>query len=371
MKLFFLPIVVLYILTVCSNSFAQFDPPKFINVGEAPFRYEQYLDQMITGDFNNDGNQDVLISIFEDFAPTDEGYWDKIFLCTNDGYGNFTPGHYINFLPGDMITVNYNNDGYDDLLFIEKWFSGHSYLVLNKDNGRREPIKLYNSIEQFETETDEVDINEFYLLLGDTIKLIRNSNVGYILVRESILEYIGPHPTIADYDKDGDIDMLVGDERLGLGFIENLGFNDYAPIRYLNQPENNYLTSFLTNDFNNDGLMDVAILTRLTENEPPNDNGNGLCILLQSDVITVNKIANSNLNTKVYPNPSNGIFNIELPFGNPAALIEIYSKQGKKIKAFSLTAGRNKIDLSDYIESIFYFKITSLSESQVVKVFKL
>jgi len=67
----------------------------------------------------------------------------------------------------------------------------------------------------------------------------------------------------------------------------------------------------------------------------------------------------ANENFKIYPNPANGILNIEmnlLPDDN--AFIELYTLTGAKVKMASLRSERTMIDVSDCQAGIYFYRIS-------------
>lgn len=70
---------------------------------------------------------------------------------------------------------------------------------------------------------------------------------------------------------------------------------------------------------------------------------------------------------KVYPNPTDGNINIELPFTSD---ISVINELGQIISQFSLDAGFRKIDLSKYNNGIYTLKCVMPDRIQIVKLIK-
>ena len=89
------------------------------------------------------------------------------------------------------------------------------------------------------------------------------------------------------------------------------------------------------------------------------------------DFVITGVLSNSNFelnNIAIYPNPSNGIFNISL--GNIApSLIEVYDLTGKIIlskKDVVISNAETAIDLSSASQGIYFVKIVD-TKNQIVK----
>jgi Ig-like domain CHU_C associated/Secretion system C-terminal sorting domain/SprB repeat/Beta-propeller repeat/Bacterial Ig-like domain (group 2) len=75
-----------------------------------------------------------------------------------------------------------------------------------------------------------------------------------------------------------------------------------------------------------------------------------------------------NTNLKVYPNPSNGIYNIEI---DDNATIEVFDLVGKKISEKSITFGASQLDLSGYNAGMYSLKVTNnLKQTKTIKLIK-
>ncbi len=75
-----------------------------------------------------------------------------------------------------------------------------------------------------------------------------------------------------------------------------------------------------------------------------------------------------NATVKVYPNPSNSIFNIEI---DANATINVVDMLGKQIMSKKIQSGNSQIDLSDYAQGIYLMKITNeLNQQKTIKLVK-
>ena len=69
----------------------------------------------------------------------------------------------------------------------------------------------------------------------------------------------------------------------------------------------------------------------------------------------------------VYPNPTNGIFYLNLPAGSKTGTVEILTAIGSSLGVFD--ANQKSFDISDQVTGIYYLKVTVDSETVVLKLF--
>lgn len=70
----------------------------------------------------------------------------------------------------------------------------------------------------------------------------------------------------------------------------------------------------------------------------------------------------------VYPNPSNGVFNIEIEDNGS---IQVYDLVGKQIMNKNIQSGNSTINLSSFSQGIYFLKITNdLNQTKTVKIIK-
>ncbi|RXR20586.1 T9SS type A sorting domain-containing protein [Flavobacterium amnicola] len=73
-------------------------------------------------------------------------------------------------------------------------------------------------------------------------------------------------------------------------------------------------------------------------------------------------------NLKIYPNPSNGIFNINI---DTNATIEIYDLIGKQIASKKIEVGTSQLDMGNYSSGIYLLKVTTENnQSKTMKIIK-
>ncbi len=71
---------------------------------------------------------------------------------------------------------------------------------------------------------------------------------------------------------------------------------------------------------------------------------------------------------RIYPNPSNGIFNIKVPNAEEVKTLIIYDVFGKKIHTQSLNTDNTRINLARFSEGLYFFTIISDSKVYLKKV---
>ncbi|WP_317897835.1 T9SS type A sorting domain-containing protein [Aurantibacillus circumpalustris] len=79
------------------------------------------------------------------------------------------------------------------------------------------------------------------------------------------------------------------------------------------------------------------------------------------------KLSSSNV-SKLYPNPTHGVFAIEL--NKPASKIEISDLTGRVISSYQNVEGKVSFDINAFANGIYYVKITQTDSYEVVKLIK-
>jgi hypothetical protein len=93
---------------------------------------------------------------------------------------------------------------------------------------------------------------------------------------------------------------------------------------------------------------------------------------VQAMVTAVNAALSTNdfdiIDTVIYPNPSNAIFNIEIDVN---ASIELYDAIGKRLKSDKITMGTTALNLSNYSDGVYFLKITNqMNQTKTVRLIK-
>ncbi len=80
-----------------------------------------------------------------------------------------------------------------------------------------------------------------------------------------------------------------------------------------------------------------------------------------------NNATASSINVLVYPNPSNGIFNLQL---NNTSVIEITDMLGKVILTDKVNEGNYQLNLGNSVNGIYFVKVTIDGKTKTVKIIK-
>jgi len=85
--------------------------------------------------------------------------------------------------------------------------------------------------------------------------------------------------------------------------------------------------------------------------------------------VKINNLTNNNLNIKIYPNPSDGNFNIIFDdIIMHDAVIEIFDIQGKSLYKNSININTKSIDISNFSKGIYFLKVRTNNEVKVEKI---
>jgi hypothetical protein len=98
-------------------------------------------------------------------------------------------------------------------------------------------------------------------------------------------------------------------------------------------------------------------------------------LAVNEKTLTIPEPDNSNRlsSFKVYPNPTTGIFTLELPGFEASSLVlcEIYDMMGKRVWYKQLPANTNYLfDLTAEQTGVYFIRIMSGSEAKVIKLVK-
>ena len=87
--------------------------------------------------------------------------------------------------------------------------------------------------------------------------------------------------------------------------------------------------------------------------------------LLNEDFNERSSDLESELLVSVYPNPTDGVFNVSVQGGNELFFVEILDVTGKKVLSKSSTTSISEIDLSSFDAGIYYLQI--LEKDQTIQ----
>jgi hypothetical protein len=98
-----------------------------------------------------------------------------------------------------------------------------------------------------------------------------------------------------------------------------------------------------------------------------NQNGCEGSDTLMVGIVGINEALKLNESLKIYPNPNNGIFTIDI---SEDRQIEITNVLGEKVRELQLVRGKNLITLDDQANGIYFVKILYEHGQEVIKIIK-
>jgi hypothetical protein len=105
-----------------------------------------------------------------------------------------------------------------------------------------------------------------------------------------------------------------------------------------------------------------------------NRHGNNLFIdnIEIDGPVGISSPGKGDLGIRVYPNPSDGIFNLYIEKGNKNIDINVFNLQGQKVFAGKVPSGTvtvtKKLNLSELSKGIYYIRFTNENATQVEKI---
>jgi len=161
------------------------------------------------------------------------------------------------------------------------------------------------------------------------------------------------------YDVNGNYELLVGSYKGALYHYDNVDGNLLGAFQLLDSTFQNIKEQTKSypamNDVDGDGKFDLVI---------GNQSG-GVVLYTQNNNNSIAESQLENSTIKVYPNPISDFLNIESIAGQQ---IDLYTLQGNLMQSFTIGSGLTKIDLRNLSSGVYYLKSTS---NYVVKVVKL
>src|SRR6185437_1703161 len=202
-------------------------------------------------DVTNDGNLDMLGSDF---------------LLINNGAGVFNPGYSYGFNSGQLAILDFNNDGWQDVVSPE----GYCKIYFNQGGGVFYHTMFAADPSNYASVTDLIsdDFN------GDGRVDIASATNGGINIILSVVDtifkaHIGkavisqPNAlTSSDFDNDGDKDIALCNysNTNNVEVIYNNGAGNFSIASSLTLTTGVYAVSIATGDFNADNKIDLAVL---------------------------------------------------------------------------------------------------------------
>ena len=203
---------------------------------------------LTSADFNNDGNMDFAVA-YADLPFTHA----IISIFYNNGNGNFTEDTVYTFDYDYISNLNsgdFDNDGYIDLLYTYNnyvWYQGLPIYV----NGTVNLLK-----------------NDGTNSFGSSIEVARllGPNIPYDPENR-----INPKLTMADYDEDGNLDFIVGDNSGTVELYDNDGSGNFSSAGIIhdygddNGGDIGLAWGVTSADFDGDGDIDLLVAARVRD----------------------------------------------------------------------------------------------------------
>lgn len=243
----------------------------FVPAANSPFPVGSRPDAIATGDFNNDGNTDIV--------TVNNRSSDELSILLGDGSGNFNPAISLTGTvdPTGVAVGDLNRDGNLDLVVTTSFNSdtNNNFAILfgNGTGDFGEPINRSTLVRVSGSITRDVTIGDFDgngtpdlafaldttggrtgVLLGDGL-----GNFGTPIFTDGA--GINPNTIVAeDFNQDGILDLAVSTDILlgDAGVTVVIGGN---PVRFFTgAPAISIAESLVTGDFNNDTNPDLAVI---------------------------------------------------------------------------------------------------------------
>jgi len=314
----------------------------YLNDGQANFILENSStleaissNEIIAGDVDGDGNIDVL----QFGAPNTVLLPPIANLYINNGTGVFTQSQSTVFLPFREPTVEFidlEGDGDLDILSFGKNDNNESQVGVYENDGTGN-YSIFSTSNIAPHQSDEISVgdvdndgDEDVLITGTTSDgtpktiLYLNNGAGQFneLMNTPFPDIFAGTSAFADLDNDNDLDILLtGSMAGGLPNIfsivfENLGNNNFIAADSLG---GEYIAERTIADLNGDGRKDIIIQGFVDDTN-----------FYWNETIISSIKENYSIPFSVFPNPTNGQFQIE--WGEEAiSRIEVIDQNGKVI----------------------------------------
>ena len=223
---------------------------------------------VVSGDFDSDGYEDLVISQWSDH---DQSSKQSLFKNNSGVFQDISGTTAINHEGRDItvLTADYDNDGFLDLLFINSLKSR-----LYKNDGKGKFIDMTstigidfisNGIKAGFLDYDLEGDLDLYVASGSVNQLYRNNADGTFTEISNKSGTAGDSVKskdieIGDFDDDGDVDLFVLNKDGSSRFYDNRRqgyFSDITTkvgLNFLGQP-----STVVSGDYNNDGHLDLFI----------------------------------------------------------------------------------------------------------------
>lgn len=277
-------------------------------------------------DVENDGDKDIIL------AGKDSNSTNLTKMYLNNGSGVFTVSSLSSFVGisgGDLAVADSDNDGDRDVIVNGSSSLGSEGWI----------TKLYNN---------------------------NGSGIFTEVTTTPFIGTISGAVEFADFDNDGDKDVIVLGARIGnpsamCKIYQNQGNNSFVESNDLIAT---YIASIAIADIDNDTDLDFIFggTHFVVPIREPKLYKNNLITLSHTD------FENENFTTS-YPNPTRG--NVTFSSNERIESISFFNLLGQHIFSKKVYANELTIDMSDFLNGTYIAKITSNGKTQSIKVLKM
>jgi PKD repeat protein len=338
------------------------------------------------GDYNNDGNIDILLSGFSSIGLV-------TLIYKNNGDGTFTKDSNIEIMGVEnsaVAWVDYNNDGYLDFIVTGQSYSGPIALIYrNNGNGTFSPQSeihitgiRYGSVDWADYNNDGfLDI----LITGQTLtaratKVYKNNGNETFTEQTSIAlpEISNSNASWGDYNNDGLIDFIVtGISNAGIisKIYKNNGNNSFTeesnpPLLSVRNGTVNWF------DFDNDGDLDIVItgttssstkIAKIFRNETNSSNTTPASPTPLNSQISNTRVQLNWDHATDTETPSNGLsYNVRVgttPGGSNIVNPNSSNTGKRKVAAFGNAQSNTLLILENLPKGSYYWSVQSIDNA--------
>ena len=279
-------------------------------------------------DYDSDGDDDLVISQWSD---NDKSSKQSIFENNSGVFQDISGITNINHDGRDItaITADYDNDGFLDLLFINRLKSR-----LYKNDGKGKFIDMTSTIgidfisNGMKAGFFDYDLEgdlDLYVASGSTNELYRNNADGTFTEVSNKSGTAGNSVkskdiAFGDFDEDGDVDMFVLNQNGASRFYDNrrqgyfVDITTTVGLNFVGEP-----SAVISGDYNNDGYLDLFISDLAGEQHGIFQNkGDGTFIKDEASLSAIDGLTGFVINQADFADVDNDGYLDLLVAGNPA-----------------------------------------------------
>ena len=355
--------------------------------------YSSHMSQSVFVDIDNDGDLDIIENKWGFGANNGENkFYENIGNATAPNFSSAQVNPF-SIQPGQfecIAFVDLDNDGDLDLFTLETSVSAFKYYEnigsasnpnfaapINNPFGISTSQSLNSPA--FADFDNDGDFDLMFFGYGQDVSYFENTGTasspsfaaevadpfGIVVPGTHFYNRIA----IADIDNDGDYDIMSGSGYMGdLTFFENIGsastpnFTSSVVNPFGISLTNEEATTCSFGDIDNDGDLDI-----LTQNQTQISGAERKrdFIIFENTSPSTASISEINADINTYPNPVEDVLNISVDENSSLSLLNV---NGEEVKTFDVKAGNNQFDISDLPSGVYLIKgDKGLSTKKIVK----